>query len=191
MKSKGKKRGFTAIELVVGASIFLLVFGGGAGSLIYTLRVQKKILKVQASSSEMDYAIEFMGRALRFAVKERREEVENRCISRNYFYDVEEHEVIFINHLQEDSCQRFWLEDETIWYNNGYNNFPLTSPHTVVNDLRFQDWGQGGVETIPGIGEVTNQPRITILIKATPEGYTEPIYLQTTVTPRFLNVRFQ
>lgn len=184
---KRKNRGFTAVELVVGASIFLLVLGGAVGSLIYALRIQKKILEVQAANSEVDYAVEFMSRALRFAKKERfsPSHPESCLDERGGYYQEGEigSRVTFINHLQDDACQSFWVEEQTLWFDNGLEEFRLISPgmKVVPDGFRLEIRGQ---ET----GD-QEQPRVTISLRLSPKGYEDKIDLQTTVSPRYLDVQ--
>jgi len=177
------KNGFTVIELLVGAGIFLLVFGGAIGSLVHAFELQRRILETGQRSAQIDFALEFMSRALKFAKKERRQG-SDACLPVNYFYDINqaENKACFINRLQSDACQCFFLENGQIKYDNGQDEFPLTTASVFVDDLKFSVTGQG---------TDLAQPCLTVLITASGRsGESTPIYLQTTITPRYLDVPF-
>jgi len=179
-----KSRGFTIIELVVGATIFLLLLGGGLGVLVYSLRVQRQLLQKQQALGEVGlFDMEYMSRALRMAKKQ---SMGGSCLEENVTYEnpLEDVSAIkFINHMQDNACQEFFLSEGALMYDmdagdgNRDDAFRLTSPKVDISRLEF--YIQQGDD---------RQPRVTISIEFTGEGLTDTLTLQTTISQRNLNV---
>ena len=177
-------RGFTIIELVVGATIFLLLLGGGLGVLVYSLRVQRKLLQKQQALGEIGlFDMEYMSRALRMAKKQ---STGGTCLGAGVTYEnpLEDVSAIkFINHMQDDACQEFFLSEGALMYDmdagdgNRDDAFRLTSYKVDIDRLQFHI--QQGVE---------KRSRVTIVIEFTGEGLSDTLTLQTTVSQRNLNV---
>jgi len=178
------KKGFTIIELVVGATIFLLLLGGGLGVLVYSLRVQRKLLQKQQALGEIGlFDMEYMSRALRMA---KRQSTGGSCLGAGVTYEDSSGDgsaIKFINHMQDDACQEFFLsEDGALMYNMDVEDpssvsLALTSPKVDIRRLQFH------IQE-----EVEKQPRVTIAIEFTGEGLLDALTLQTTVSQRNLNV---
>ena len=112
--NKKMEKGFTLIELLVGIAVFALLLGALIGIFISAINLQKKALAEQDALNQLSFSIEYMGRALRMAIKD----TDNNCISAGYSYENPSgiSSIQFINHLQADYCQRFFLEDNTLKY---------------------------------------------------------------------------
>ncbi len=194
MKNK-KNKGFTLIELIMGITIFLLVLGGLVGVFIYSLRLQRKILKKQQVLAEVAlFDMEFMTKNLRMA---KRQEDET-CLSPDIFYEsINGGEGIkFLNKLQEEGdtapCQSLFLAeesgrgvlkycmDEACVNDGGSSAYSLTSPDIDVLELDFLIQGQVSGDEL--------QPKVTITIKFTHKDFDEVIFLQTTVSQRNLDI---
>ena len=172
--------GFTIIELAVGMTVFVLIISAISGILISSIKLQRKSLAEQEMLNQLSFAIEYMSRALRMAVKESG----SGCLPANTNYDNPsgESSIKFINHLLGDECQEFFLdlENKTLKYKRGAITLDLTSPKLEVEELRFRLSGQLGGDGL--------QPRITICLKAKSEGFAYPIQLQTTISQRNLDI---
>jgi len=175
-------RGFTLIELLVGILVFSLLLGAMIGILISAISLQKRALVQQDALNQLSFAIEYMSRALRMA----RKDAGQGCLSSddlNYENPAGISTIQFINSLQANDCQKFFLSAGALMYAtdvNGLNQeLPLTSPNFEIDELRFLPAGESGSEN-PNF-----QPRVTIFLKASSP---LSIELQTTISQRNLDV---
>ncbi len=170
-----KSEGFTLIELMVGMGIFILVVGTGSGILAYTIRTQNSLLVRQSIASEINFNVEYMSRALRMAVPD-----DGTCGFSGRVYDIGDSSLSFINRLQEDTCQEFFLQNGILYYvdRNG-DTRRMSSPDTTIDVLEFKASGATA-------GDGT-QPRITVLLQVSSPGLSNPLRLQTTVVSRKLD----
>lgn len=183
-----KGAGFTLIELLVGMAMFVLIAGAVIGIFISGIRLQQQYLATQETLNQLSFAIEYMSRALRMAIKEKSDpEV---CLveqGTGYNYEIPiiyqaggeslGKGIRFINHLQVDECQEFFLDGTTLKYKKGAGMpIALTSPRIEIERLRFQLVGQSGSDT--------NQPKVTISLKVISPVLIE---LQTTISQRNLD----
>lgn len=177
--------GFSLTELLVSMGIFILVFEVIIGILIFNIQMQRRLLIEQEMVSELSFTLEYISRALRLAIKE---DGSFNCLpmNANYsYFGAGSSGIQFINHLQGDDCQRFFLEDGILKYSKGVGSaggktFPLTSPGFVITALKFQLLGQTSGDNF--------QPRATIVLRAAHSELPMPIILQTTVSQRRLDV---
>lgn len=181
------QKGFTLTELLVGMGIFILILGGVMGSLIAGLKMQRRLLAKQQVLEELSFNMEFMSRALRMA----KEENGDGCLfdgdghnyeNRRPTGDRDDAAIRFINHIEGDDCQGFFLEGNTLKYYKEAiwtDTLDLTSPNVEVQQLEFYIEGaeQGD----------SQQARVTILLKAQPQGFASPLILQTTISQRILD----
>ena len=180
--------GFTLIEMLVAMAIFSTVMGIIAGILITGIRQQKMALDSQIVLDQTSYALEYMSRALRFAKKEISSPA---CLSQDGL-NLEKTRggsgIKFINHLQNDDCQEFFLEDNQIKYRRKIgqpeeNSLPLTSVKLEVASLKFDLAGEWQTDDL--------QPRITIFSEIKSAGASEQsqkIKIQTSISQRNLDV---
>ena len=174
------KKGFTIVELLVGVGIFILLLGGGIGSLDYSIQLQRMVLSHQGVATEISYAVEYMSRALRMAIQDGSGDCLNGA-NESYNVNVARDEITFVNHLQSDTCQKFYLESGRIMYlgEDGLI-YPMTSPHITISNLRFEISGHEGDDGA--------QPRATVVLRVTGDSLREPMDLQKTVSMRSLDV---
>lgn len=175
------KRGFTLIELLVGIAVFSLILGAVIGIFISAIQLQRDFLKKQQVLNQLSFAIEYMSRALRMA---KREMGEGCLATEDLNYEnpgVGTSAVRFINHLQGDDCQQFFLEGNSLKYKKGIGvaeeTYPLTLPGLVIEELKFQLQGESNTDSL--------QPRVTIFLKISSP---LKIELQTTISQRNLDI---
>jgi len=171
------EKSFTLIELLVGITIFSLLSGAVIGILISGIKFQRHYLKRQQALDQLSFAIEYMGRALRMA---RKDDGSFGCLPAgwNYSNPSGEGSIKFINHLQDDECQEFFLQEGVLKYKKGAQEpLPLTSPNLQIEELKFQLLGQSGADLL--------QPRVTIFLRLSSPSKIE---LQTTVSQRNLDM---
>ncbi len=174
--------GFTLIELLVGMGIFLLMFGMLVSVLVFQSHLQRKALAQQEILAQLSFTMEYMSRALRMAAGAE----DDTCLDIGFNYENPEignSSIRFINHLQGDDCQEFFLEDQALKYKKdagGVNEvFPLTSPKIRIDELQFRLLGESEEDNI--------QPRVVIFLKASPVNFDYPITLQTSISQRALD----
>lgn len=68
---KEKNRGTTLLELLVAVAAFSIFIGAVSGLLVSGIRAQRRILVTQDLLNQANYVMEYMGRAIRMAVKDR------------------------------------------------------------------------------------------------------------------------
>jgi len=183
-KPKFKKEGFTLIEMLVAMAIFSTVMGIITGIFITGIRQQKMALDSQIVLDQTSYTLEYMSRALRFAKKD----LTGSCIpvGSNYQITFGGSGLKFINHLQYDDCQEFFLENKQIkyWRQSDPNPpLPLTSAKLEVVSLKFDLTGEWQTDDL--------QPRITIsseIKSAGASGQSQKI--QTSISQRNLDVTY-
>lgn len=173
------KKGFTVVELLMGTSIFLILLGGGVGSLVSSLRIQRMIFAHQGVATELNYVVEYMSRSLRMAQKEGSSA---ECLTEGSIYEVSENKekITFTNHLQDNDCQSFKLDSGTLYlvYEDTSEEVAMTSPDIEIENLVFE------------VDQVS-QPKVTFVIKANSSNLRTPLDIQTTVSARALNVGYE
>jgi type II secretory pathway pseudopilin PulG len=177
-------KGFTLVELLVSAGIFSMIVVTIVGVFTASIKLQDNILSTKKVIGEINYAMEFMSRNLRMAVKDK----DNICLSvpnNNYELLLPTDEGIkFRNVLQSSNCQEIVLDPGTnrIKFNDintGANSY-LTSPSIEVTKLKFY---------ISGDGDDDIQPMVTIYLEAK-AGKTPAIKVQTSISQRNLDVYY-
>lgn len=183
MLQTAAKKGFSLIELLVTISIFIVIFGAITGVLVFNIRIQRKMLIELEALDELNFAIEYMSRALRLAIKE---DGTFGCLDEGFTYQSPggDSRIRFINHLQGDDCQEFFLENNVLRYRKGIGAseqvFALTSPDLLIDNLKFNLLGAGDEDNF--------QPRATMILRASHAKIRSPFDIQTTVSQRKLDV---
>jgi len=184
MKNFSKQQGFTLFELLVAVSIFVIIMTAAAGIFANILKTQEQVLIKQLAMSNTSYALEYMSRAMRMAVKDEN----GTCLTNsgcNYSNSGSNDSVKFINHKGE--CVRFFLEEDSegigrIKYSNPSDftgSKPFTPDELDVQSLKFNLNGECQADNL--------QPTVTIVMKVKiAEGAT--FKAQTTVTQRNLDI---
>ena len=167
------KKGFTLIELLVVSSIFSVILIALSGIFISSLKAEQNILGTKKILGETSYAMEYMTRALRMAKKDK----SGACITagKNYETSGGKTAITFINSLQNDDCQKFYLQNGQLKYDTFLGTQNLTSPNVTIETLKFNVSGDT-------IGD-NLQPFVTIYIEAKTNS-TPAIKLQASVSQR-------
>jgi len=175
------KKSFTLIELLVVVGLISLISGTVIGVYLTGIKSQRKILETQELLNQINYALEYMGRAIRMAKKDDIEiggETANCCSETKVNYCTSTQEILFRN--SRNQCQKFYLSGNAIFEEIGGTTSPLTSTTSIkINFLRFKVEGAR-----QGDGK---QPRVTISIEAETRGGRK-MKFQTTVSQRDLDV---
>jgi prepilin-type N-terminal cleavage/methylation domain-containing protein len=183
---KTTEKGFTLVELLVAMGIFSVIIGAISGIFIIGLRQQRITLVNQAISDQISFSLEFMGRALRVAKKELSAPT---CLSQNGLnYEITRSGagLKFINHLENDSCSEFFLEQGQLKYiKNTAQPVPvtLTSSKLEISSLKFNLSGASQSDNL--------QPLVTIFMEIKGKGEIESsqkMRIQTSISQRNLDV---
>lgn len=183
-KIKFKNKGFTLIELLVTIAIFSIIIGTILGIFISGIRQQRIALTTQTILDQASYALEYMSRALRMAKKELGE----GCLpQRGFNYQLTRggSGLKFINTLEENDCQEFFLEDGQLkyWKKRTGQTLALTSGKLEITSLKFNLVGESQIDNF--------QPRVTLLLEITGKlALSQKIKIQTTISQRNLDVRY-
>ena len=176
-------KGFTLVEILVALSIFVLIISATFGVFTSILFHQRRLLAQQELLNQTSYLIEYIGRSLRFVKKDG----QGVCLSQtgfNYENPGGNLSIVrFINHLDNDVCQEFFLDNDGILNELKEQGLPspLVSEKIQINELKFKLAGARGDDFL--------QPRVTIFLEAQVRGGgQEPaikaIELQTTISQR-------
>lgn len=190
--------GFTLVEILVAVTIFSITIVAASGLFTTAIRGQRTVLTSQELLDQASYSMEFMSRALRMAIKETT--TTNTCLDSGYGYNYETinggEGIRFINHLDDDKCQEFYLDTDTRQLKERISSdhsslhfgspLSLTSDDLKIDNLKFNLSGEYQDDNI--------QPRVTILLEierpnAIP-GYNPKLKLQTNVSQRNLDVQY-
>jgi len=190
---KNKKVGFTLIEMLVAVLVFSIIIVSISGIFIFSVKEQRKLLNNQILLDQVSYALEYMSRALRMGIKQS-SELPSCLDYEGQNYKVYESggtiRIRFINALQDNDCQEFYLENNQIMQAKGIINsatptvINLTSSGYVkINSLKFNVSGESQEDYL--------QPRVTFSIEAEPVGgnLKTPLKIQTTITQRTLDIQ--
>jgi len=176
-----QSKGFSIIELLVVVVIFSIVIGAAVGVFVSALKIQKYNLSHQQLLNQTSYAMEYMERAIRMAVKD---DGTHGCLSAGDNYDNPggNTRIKFLNYKEE--CQQFYLgTDQLMALNTNIlgSALPMTSDDFTVTFLRFN---------VEGDGADTDQPRVTIVMEIEGEimGSDPKMRIQTTVSQRNLDI---
>ncbi len=182
-------KGTSLIELLVAATLFIIVMAAFLGLFTSAFRYQKKGLAVAEMLSSASYITEYMSRALRMAQKDQ----DGSCvgsIKTNYDADGGD-QITFLNDDGEGECRQFLLGGARLQVRRSLDksaaNFgpaePLTPSTIDVSDLQFTISGEEQDDVL--------QPKVTFFIELTTQE-TEPqtLKLQTTVSQRQTDVRY-
>jgi len=173
------KKGFTLIEVLTGLFVFSLVLSLTISIFISIIEYQRHFTARQELLNQLSYAQEYISRALRFAV---REDGSYGCLTNGLAYEkISESKIRFINHLQNDQCQEFFVNNDQLWHDDDTTvagTTALTSDKFKVRTFEVKTYGASFIDTY--------QPRATIFIKA--QAGDSKINTQTTVSQRNLDM---
>lgn len=205
-KTENKEHGYTLIEVLVAAAIFLILVAGPTGLFISSLRSQARILGLREVIDNASHTIEYMGRALRMAKKELNctdnlNPTTCSCLKDNgYGFNYEEINsrildgtvyngpgIKFNDYKDVSVCQEFFwdVNDNRIKESkNGGTPNALTSDdlEVILFKINPDGWDQSD----------NKQPRVTLLleieVKAKSPEARSKLKIQTTISQRNLDI---
>lgn len=185
-------KGFSLIELLVVVVIFTIIMGSVIGVFVSAVKIQKYNLSHQQLLNQVSYAMEYMERAIRMAVKD-----DGTCGFANQNYRVtspagSNTKIEFRRYMRMQGgnpvyeCQEFYLDTNLLTSKNDdiYSTpLPMISDEYKVTFLKFNVIGEDDPPD-------TDQPRITIVMEIEGEilGPDPKMRLQTTVSQRNLDM---
>jgi prepilin-type N-terminal cleavage/methylation domain-containing protein len=180
---KQNTAGFTLVEVVIVVAIFSVIITMTAGLFVAALRAERQVLETKKVLGEASYALEYMTRVLRMA-KRNDDGICPFNIEYNYDVPPSENEIMFINALQGDECQSFFLDTvekqiKIKVHGTGLST-PLTSSTIMIENLKFEISGEWKEDEF--------QPFVTIYFEAKTEK-SSPVQVQTSVSQRNLDVK--
>ena len=195
MKSENTKKkyknqkGFTLVEMMIAIFVFSLIVGVISGLFITGIRGQRNALVSQRLLDQTSYTLEYMSRALRMAKKQIADLPP--CLSSNGLnYEITYGGSVlkFINHLENDDCQEFFLDEGQLKQkkNNLTETLELTSSKLQITSLKFFLNGESQEDNL--------QPKVTISLTIRGSGQRieeQPtMIIQTTVSQRNLDIQY-
>jgi type II secretory pathway component PulJ len=196
---KKREGGVTLIELLVAVAAFGVFIGAISGLLISAVQAQRRILATQELLSQASYVLEYMGRAIRMALKD----ANGDCLvgHKDYNFLPNPEPLLGVNGIRflkstasSNICQEFYLDnsgtlmekksDTGTWTDP--DPFPLISSSIQVVSFRVDVSGDD-------ILSDNLQPRVTIFLdlagKATSAGQPK-VQVQTSISQRSLDATF-
>ncbi len=189
------ERGFSLIELVVVLAIFVFIIDVTTIIFISVVKQQKRILVEQELLSQGSYAIEYMSRSLRGAVKD---ETGASCLGgaqfAGYFYLLTRYnsETLFHEGVKfitsGNVCKEFFLDGGVLQEIKSGQ-----APQSMISDkftMRHAKFVLNGDKSLIGAsGNDVVQPRLTLLldIQSTAPDSEQGKIIQMTVSQRNLN----
>jgi len=172
-----KEKGFTLIEIIVVTGIFSVLMIAISGIFIAALRAERNVLASKKVLGELSYVTEYMTRALRMADKDS----SGSCIPVGSNYQLTARGGIkFVNALQLDACQEFFVDGTIIKYQTGTEELDLTSSDINISALNFEIINETESDNL--------QPFVTMQIEASAPNSTT-LHLQTSVSQRNPDIR--
>ena len=185
--------GFTLIEILVSVLLFFGILVIVLGFFGYAIKGQKKALASQEISDQISYAMEYMSRSMRMAVKA----TNASCIPNgtNYSNPYGDNSVRFLIYDRVNGvkiCQEFYLENEQLKRKKSNNDgsgglsgteVDLTSSKLKINSAKFNLIGEAETDDI--------QPRVTIFLDVEKQNtipeFNAKIKIQSTISQRNLD----
>jgi prepilin-type N-terminal cleavage/methylation domain-containing protein len=189
--TKIMKKGFTLVELLVGASIIVVVFSTTSYYFLRGTTMQRRILDQRQVLDSLSYVLEYTTSQLRLAKRDDvaiefpgiGSQTKNCLPTKNEGnFEVSGNSILFRNY--KNQCQRIYLDGGRIKVSfDGGSSLDLTPSYVEVQSLQFVVRGD---EVSPVRDNL--QPRVTVSIKAQKKGRPETqITVQTTVSQRDLD----
>ena len=194
--------GFTLVEMLVAMTAFLIVIGAIFGIFVLAIQQQRRALASQVLLGQTSYALEYISRALRIADKQLAGNPAPACLSQNGLnYEIPlEYQILgdenlgrglrFINTLEGNDCQAFFLEHNKLKYKRRINTIneitsDFTSDKLEITSLLFNLSGQSQADYL--------QPKVTIFLEIKSRGIIQGqpfLKIQTTISQRKLDVQY-
>jgi prepilin-type N-terminal cleavage/methylation domain-containing protein len=183
-KESSTNKGVTLIEMLAAVAIFSIIVGAISGIFISAIRAQRRVLATQELLDQTSYVLEYMGRALRMAIKDDIDSggvVKNCLTGDKVNYETISNGIKFRNYHNE--CQTFYLDSNRLKESRNTVENYLTSEKITVQKFKINLSGETQTDTI--------QPRVTFFLEALGRGATgeQPkIQIQTSISQRNLDV---
>jgi len=179
-KESYANKGVSLIEMLAAVAVFAITIGAISGIFISAVRSQRRILATQELLDQTSYALEYMGRALRMAVKDKNGD----CIPAGLNYQKTHggEGIKFKNY--EGNCQEFYLDGTRLKEERAGSGNYLTSPALEINSFNI------GPDSSWSPPPDLNQPRVTISLKILGREAIEGrpvIQIQTSISQRPLD----
>ena len=175
-------RGFTLVEMLVAMTIFSIIVSISIGLFVSAIHLHKYDLKYQNLLNQTSYAMEYMSRSLRMALKSDGT-ICTDFSGKNYNWDNSDpHWIEFVN-SSDNKCWKFYLSSngKQLKINKGGISYNLTSDNLQINSFNISVAGDASGQ----------QPKVTFYldIQAKKEllPWTPKIKIQTTISQRNLN----
>jgi type II secretory pathway pseudopilin PulG len=176
-------KGFTLIELLVSAGIFAMIIITIIGVFTASIKLQDNILSTKKVIGEINYAMEFMSRNLRMAIKDQN----SLCLTNspnNYNYELRTDStgIKFKSAFKPGECHEIFLDpiNHQIKFSRNGTETDLTSPVIQITKLKF---------FVSGDGPDDLQPLVTVYLEAK-SGNAPAIKVQTSISQRNLDVNY-
>jgi Tfp pilus assembly protein PilW len=186
-----KGEGFTIIELMVAVFVFVLVIITATDIFVSMIRNQARALNRQELLNQASYAVEYVSRALRMAVKA----ADTNCLSTagssyetTHVVSGVANGIKFINHNNNDVCQEFYWDSSALALEESKGGVIIPLIASDASNIKV-DYFKAAV-----YGETdsdTYQPRTTISMKFhIGDGVNQVIQqVQTTISQRNLDIQ--
>lgn len=160
--------------------MFLIIVGTLIGTLVFWIRTQERVFIEQEMVAQLSYALEYMSRSFRWAKKQSPTDPPCIPIGYNYYQPSGYSFIRFINKLQGNDCQDFYLHENSLKHRKQGEVFDLLGPEIVVETLNFTLSGENEDDKI--------QPRVTVSMKISHSRLPITLSLQTTISQRDLDI---
>lgn len=181
------KKGFTLVEMLVTIGIFSLMVNTIVGAFIFGISLQRRILAEAELLNEINFALEYMERALRMAKKDDIEiwkQTKNCLTGEKVNFEVtrEGKGIKFRNY--ENQCQEFYLSNGRLVEEREEETNYLTSEKIKITNFQINLIGEPQGDQ--------KQPRVTIFIEVEAETIKNlpKLQIQTTISQRDLDVEY-
>ncbi len=160
MTGLDNKRGFTLIELLIAMSIFIVMLTLVWGAMIENIKGQRGVFRKAKEIGTIDYALEYISRTLRTAIRDS----QGTCVNANQSFLLTQggKGVRFLNYKMK--CQEIFFEDGELKValstDNNFSNlgtpFPLISRNFNLKDFKVLITGESSADEL--------QPRVTFVL---------------------------
>lgn len=193
------QRGLTLVELVVVLAIFMLIIGAAVTMFVSVISHQQRILQEQDLANQASYALDYISRSVRTAIKD----VTGNCLIDNgvehpgYHYLLTHYNATSgyyegLKFLANDNvCEEFFIDTDKVFkeIKNGGTPQPFLSDKFNLLYARFV---VNGDKDLQGASQGdSSQPRLTLALNIQTQAHGAPkeTVVQTTISQINLNVQ--
>ncbi|MDX1607615.1 MAG: prepilin-type N-terminal cleavage/methylation domain-containing protein [Candidatus Spechtbacterales bacterium] len=190
-KNKQKSSGYTIVETLIAMSIFVIVAVLGVQSFLNALHAQRIVIMEQTVAQNVSFALEFMSRQMRTAVKSS-QSPDDDCLPFGSTFNANPPSIIFLN--DDGECIEFRTQGGRLLYTSD-----ATVPLGTREYIELISSGLVAIDTydiiVSGQTDADNmQPKVTTILEASgvPQTPKDPqnvvIRAQTTISTRLLDI---